>query len=273
MKPHAAAGGPSPSDGPVPVSTLHDDGGGYAPGYDPHTLTSAPHTGFPYNTTPGAVITGGTRLGDVLTGNDSVPWSDPYGSGLSQERRYQWLRDSVPIPGATALTYTITAEDQGTALVLRTIAARHQASSRQVAIPVAADLKALETATKPVLAGDAVAGTPMTVKAGTWSVPSDKLTVNYTWFFADGKTAAQGTTFTPGEEHLGKMLNVLVTASAPAYRKAWAHLNQTGHPPCPGPDTGTGHCGEPCRRKDNHNHRRGMVRRLSEAEDDLSVAA
>ena len=104
----------------------------------------------------------------------------------------QWLRDGVAIPGATALTYTITAKDQGHTLVLRTDALGTTPTSTPtaVAVPAAAgvELKQLTNVTKPVVTGDAVTGSVMKVSAGTWSVPSDKLTVTYNWFAPAGRS-------------------------------------------------------------------------------------
>ena len=100
------------------------------------------------------------------------------------EHTYQWLRDGVAIPGATALTYKITAEDQGHTLVLSpAIWYDTHVYSNAVAVPAAAgvELKQLTNVTKPVVTGDAVTGSVMKVSAGTWSVPSDKLTFTYNW--------------------------------------------------------------------------------------------
>ena len=195
---------------------------GYAAGYDPASVTSA---GMAFSwttaTTPGAVVTGSAGLGSVLTGVDNVPWKGSYGQVLGSEHSYWWLRDGVAIPGATALTYTITAEDQGHTLVLRTNAG-YEAYSNRVAVPAAGgvELKQLTNVTKPVLTGDAVTGTPMTATAGTWSEPAENLTVTYNWLSPDGKVSATGPTFTPDMTQLGATVTLLVTASAPGYTTA-----------------------------------------------------
>ncbi len=56
------------------------------------------------------------------------------------------------------------------------------------------ELKQLTNVTKPVVTGDAVTGSVMKVSAGTWSVPSDKLTFTYNWFARTGRkrSAARG---------------------------------------------------------------------------------
>ena len=185
----------------------------------PATGTSGPRKVSDFDPQPGAVVTGGTGLGDVLTAADDVPWT----SSL-RPHTYQWLRDGVPISGATALTYKITAKDQGHTLVLMTDPSWYDTKiySNAVAVPAAAgvELKQLTNVTKPVVTGDAVTGSVMKVSAGTWSVPSDKLKVTYNWFAPDGTVAATGPSFTPDGSQVGKTLTVLVTASAPGYTTA-----------------------------------------------------
>ncbi len=210
---------------------------GYAAGYDPVTVTSASRPFSSWNPWPGAVVTGGTGLGDVLTGVDDVRWYDPTArDNTVYEHYYQWLRDGVAIPGATELTYTITAADQGHTLVLYTDTDTANAYSNAVAVPVAAGVepKQLTNVTKPVLTGDAVTGTAMTVTAGTWSEPSDKLTITYNWLSPDGKVSASGPTFTPGQTHLGATVTVLVSVSAPGY--ATTRVKVTAPKPVTAPD-------------------------------------
>jgi hypothetical protein len=191
---------------------------GHAPGLKPATATSEQRKVSDFDPAPGAVVTGGTGLGDVLTAADNVPWSSSPG-----EHIYKWLRDGVTIPGATALTYKITAKDQGHTLVLESgISYDTHIYSNAVAVPAAAgvELKQLTNVTKPVVTGDAVTGSVMKVSAGTWSVPSDKLTFTYNWLFSDGSETVSGPRFTPDKPQVGRTLSVLVTASAPGYTTA-----------------------------------------------------
>ncbi|MET4133857.1 hypothetical protein [Pseudarthrobacter sp. PvP090] len=196
---------------------------GHAPGFKPATVTSKQRKVSDFDPAPGAVVTGGTGLGDVLTAVDDVPWS----SSPGKPHTYQWLRDGVAIPGATALTYKITAEDQGHTLVLEsgTWYDTH-IYSNAVAVPAAAgvELKQLTNVTKPVVTGDAVTGSEMKVTVGTWSVPAEKLTFTYNWFSSDREKLSSGPTFTPDKPQVGKTLTVLVTASAPGYTTARAKV-------------------------------------------------
>lgn len=191
---------------------------GHAPGFKPAAATSKQRKVSDFDQAPGAVVTGGTGLGEVLTAVDEVPWTAWRG-----EYTYKWLRDGVVIPGATALTYTITAKDQGHTLVLEsgTWYDTH-IYSNPVAVPAAGELKQLTNVTKPVVTGDAVTGSVMKVSAGTWSVPSDRLTFTYNWL--DGSKTVSGATFTPEQPQVGKTLAVLVTASAPGYTTAWVKV-------------------------------------------------
>lgn len=197
---------------------------GQAPGFNPATGTSKAENVSNYNPTPATVVTGGTGLGDVLTGADDVPWAfRPF------EHHYRWLRDGVAITGATALTYTITAKDQGHTLVLRTDELGYDGThpySNRVTVPAAAgvELKQLTNVTKPVVSGDAVTGSVMKVSAGTWSAPADKLTVTYDWVVPGVEKPVSGPTFTPDTPQVGKTLAVLVTASAPGYKIAWVKV-------------------------------------------------
>ena len=186
---------------------------GYAPGFNPITVTSGSKP-IHADSTPGAVVTGGTEPGQVLTGVQR-----PWGAGWGADRRYQWLREGAEIPGATTLSYTITAADQGTTLVLRTDTSAY---SNPVAVPPPANPKQLTNLTKPVLTGGPAVGVPMTVSAGTWSEPAKNLSVSYRWSY-DGKilsSHADGSTYTPGWGSVHRTISVRVTVTAPGYSPA-----------------------------------------------------
>ncbi|HEX9228096.1 MAG TPA: hypothetical protein VF885_15955, partial [Arthrobacter sp.] len=137
---------------------------GHAPGFKPATATTGQRKVSDFDPAPGAVVTGGTGLGEVLTAVDDVPWSSS-----PRERTYRWLRDGVAIPGATALTYQITAKDQGHTLVLESGTWYDTGIySNAVVVPAAAGApKQLTNVTKPVVTGDAVTGSVLKVSDGT----------------------------------------------------------------------------------------------------------
>ncbi len=191
---------------------------GHAPGFKPATATTGQRKVSDFDPAPGAVVTGGTGLGEVLTAVDDAPWAAWRG-----ERTYRWLRDGVAISGATALTYKITAKDQGHTLVLGSGTWYDTGIySNAVVVPAAGEPKQLTNVTKPVVTGDAVTGSVMKVSDGTWSVPSDQLTFTYNWL--DGSETVSGAAFTPDKPHVGKILTAVVTASAPGYTTAWAKV-------------------------------------------------
>lgn len=208
----------------------------FAADYDPVTVIGHAGSGSFSPATPGAVVTGGTGLGEILTGTDDVPWQDSILGPNRYPHAYQWLRDGVAIPDATPLTYTITAEDQGHTLVLFTDTDKYDAHSNAVAVPAAAglELKQLTNVAKPVLTGDALTGRAMSVTPGTWSAPSETLTVTYNWLSPDGKVSGTGPTYSPDANDVGATVTVLVTASAPGY--AMARVKVTAPNPVTVPD-------------------------------------
>ncbi|PVZ52603.1 hypothetical protein [Arthrobacter sp. H-02-3] len=198
---------------------------GHAPGFTPATRTSLPRGVSEFNPTPGTVVTGNTGLGDVLTAVDEIPWQGFTGPGEPIGHTYTWLRDGVLIPGATGMTRSITAEDQGHTLVVETHSTRRwsygTSYSNAIAVPAAAgtgvELKPLRNVTKPVLTGSFMTGTPMTVTAGAWSEPAERLTFTYDWMLPDGRMWDAGPSYAPGRFQLNQIVSVFVTVSAPGY--------------------------------------------------------
>jgi hypothetical protein len=182
--------------------------------------------------TPGAVVTGGTKPGQVLTGVQR-PWGASWDA--NHKYKYQWLREGAEIPGATTLSYTITAADQGRTLVLRTQTYTF-AYSNPVAVPPPANPKQLTNLTKPVLTGDPAVGVPMTVSAGTWSEPAKNLSVSYRWSNNGNVTSSQagGPTYTPSSSSVHHTISVTVTVTAPGYSPA--RITVTAPRPVPAPE-------------------------------------
>lgn len=90
---------------------------GTATGYVSKTSTSAPTavilSGIPFAKKPSPVITGTLKVGQTL-GVKVGAWSP-----TPKKYYYQWLRNLVPITGATAKTYKLTAADLGTSIRVR----------------------------------------------------------------------------------------------------------------------------------------------------------
>lgn len=169
-------------------------------GYTPWTTTIASlspigYTGEIYAVSP-------PLLGDSAHVGVSVAIATPASwtvSGVSLT--YQWLRDGVPIPGATAATFTPEADFVGAALAVAVTA--HRTGYLQGSV-VSSNTLTVGTGGAPaILSGSKnaptvtlVAGSPDGVVAsastGVWSLGG--LTFHYQWFVA---TASNPTSFTP----------------------------------------------------------------------------
>jgi hypothetical protein len=84
------------------------------PGRKPVTLTSPTSTPVP-TWTLGPTVTGTGTPGSILRGALKSPWM----MAVPVAMKYQWLRNGVPVKGATALTYKVGAADLNTRIVLR----------------------------------------------------------------------------------------------------------------------------------------------------------
>jgi hypothetical protein len=125
----------------------------------------------PTNTTA-PVISGATNLGSVLTCAPGT-WTG------SPTLAYQWLRDGANIAGATGLTRTILATDQGTTLSCRETgtnsAGNASATSNGIAIPAAAPPAPVITPatfalTLPANLGDPVGTMTATNSPTSWAI-------------------------------------------------------------------------------------------------------
>ncbi|PVZ52604.1 hypothetical protein [Arthrobacter sp. H-02-3] len=217
-------GVPIPGDTGVSHRNTSADGGkrirvavtGYAPGYEPVTLTSfATSVGGAWP--QGAPIAGTPEPGQVLTAGQPV--TEDSGTTL------QWLRDGIEITGATTNTYTVTDTDRGSVLVMRTSTTPTWDNpgityTRQLQVPGApAEQLPLTNVSLPVLDGEARMNKPVSVTPGTWSVPNDQLTISYRWS-VNGQLLRDSdkATYTPDVGLLGRTLSVTVAASAPGYQ-------------------------------------------------------
>ena len=122
LGPQADNGGPTTTMLPASNSPVIDQGNAFGETVDQRgsprpadgadigavELTEAELTGLPQvgNVAP-PLITGRVRVGRTLR-TDGGTWEP---AGVT--RGYQWLRDGVPIPGATSASYTLTGDDFG----------------------------------------------------------------------------------------------------------------------------------------------------------------
>ena len=95
---------------------------GRATGYITKISTSLPTkvilNGKPFTKAPIPTITGTLKVGKVLTAKAGI-WYP-----VATKVTYQWLRNLVPITGATAKTYKLTAADLGTSIRVRVVATK-----------------------------------------------------------------------------------------------------------------------------------------------------
>ena len=182
-------------------------------------LTGAPPS-FTVKKAP--AVSGKAKVGSTLTtaaGTYSV-------TGVTTT--YQWLRNGVPIQGATAATYTVTPTDYQTTLSAQVTASKTGYTSVTTTSAATAAVAAgtFTVTTKPVIQGTAVVGSTLTTTAGTYSLTG--VTTTYQWLRngapIQGATAA---TYTVTSADSKTKLSVQVAASSPGYNSLTTTTAQT----------------------------------------------
>ncbi|WP_156316570.1 FG-GAP-like repeat-containing protein [Leucobacter japonicus] len=158
-------------------------------------------------------VAGQVRVGEKLTASVSAWQPRPVA------QTFQWLRNGKAIAGATATTYTLTAEDAGTQVSFRVSGAKSgyaTAVRTSAATVVAAGQLRAEV---PKITGTPKAGTTLQATAGTWAPGSTKL--SYQWL-RNGNPISGATRATyrlePGD--VAHRIAVTVTGAAPGYTTA-----------------------------------------------------
>jgi hypothetical protein len=163
----------------------------------------------PFNAARTPVVSGTAAVGATLTvavGN----WSPvPTFS-------YQWLRDGVAIPGATASTYVLTEADDGHTLSIQVTGT---APGRVTAVKTSAGFlfgAAFTTAGVPTISGEVGYGTTLTGISGAWAPEPGEL--QYQWL-RDGVEIAGATSeqYTTGPADRGHRISFRVTALRDGY--------------------------------------------------------
>ena len=189
-------------------------------GYLTTPLVSNPTTAVrTFTSAPVPTITGTATAGSTLTANPGT-WAP------AANLTFQWLRAGVAIPGATAATYELTADDRGKAITVRVTgtAAGYLPTARvsaALAVP-----SVFTTAPTPVIVGSPIPGAILTAVPGVWAPTAT--TLSYQWF-RDGTaiTGATTTTYKVLATDLDKSLTVRVTASKAGYVTAPMLSNPT----------------------------------------------
>ncbi|WP_235737367.1 carboxypeptidase regulatory-like domain-containing protein [Nocardioides alcanivorans] len=147
---------------------------------------------------------------------------------------YEWLKNGVPIPGATERELTITEAiaDELTLLQVRVIGTKSGLPSVDIlsdywsGTPAPGDPPV--TFTRPTITGTAQVGLPLTAVAGDWGPVGVELT--HQWA-ADGALieGADEPTFTPTGAQQGKAISVAVTGTLAGY----STVSRTSAPTAP----------------------------------------
>ena len=164
-----------------------------------------------FEITRGPAISGTPVVGELMT--VEVPAFSPAPTTVE----YQWTRDGVAIPGATATTYMLTPDDARTQLRVEATAVRSGWQSRTaVSEPVQVLPAAITLSSPPVLTGEALVHERLLVSHGTVTPTSAAIT--YQWL-RDGVLIpdVSGRVYFLRSEDIGKRVSVRVSATAPGH--------------------------------------------------------
>ncbi|WP_162602497.1 hypothetical protein [Nocardioides daejeonensis] len=168
-----------------------------APSIDQPVLVTAPR------------ILGSVRVGETVT-TDRGTWNPSYAATA-----VQWLRDGVPVLGATGTSYLVTADDYLKRLSVR-VAAAVPGSAATIADSAATTVglgDAPVPTRRPAITGQPKVGTQLTADPGLWA-PANS-TFRYQWF-RDNTAIPDATTltYTPTIDDLNRPLTVRVEATS-----------------------------------------------------------
>jgi hypothetical protein len=158
-------------------------------------------------------VTGSAVVGRTLTANAGT-WTPP-----DVTLTYAWLRNGTEVPGATATTYLLTADDLGAKIAVQVTGAKAGYQPGTATSAETDPVFGLLTAAKPTISGKAKVGKKLTAKPGTWQ-PSG-VTFTFQWL-RDGQAipGATGSTYTLKKADKGSKLRVKVTGSKAGYVSA-----------------------------------------------------
>ena len=174
---------------------------------DVDTSDNSPATGLP-------TISGTAQVGETLT-TDTSGIADADGLGNVQYE-YQWLADDAEIAGATSLTYTLAAADEGKVIKVR-VSFTDDADNEETLTSEATDAAAAApTTNSPATGAPTISGTAQvgeTLTADTSGIADEdgltNATYSFQWMADDSEIAgATGSTYTVAAADEGKVIKV-----------------------------------------------------------------
>jgi subtilisin family serine protease len=182
---------------------------------------TAPVVGLSFSSAPWPVVRGTARYGSTLTASIGTWGPAPVSTSIT------WLRNGVPVAGATGTTYVLGLDDIGARMSVAVSGSRpgyttvSRTSSRTAAVA------ALRFTIAPTLrlVGSTTVGSTLTVQAGAWGPGSP--TLSYSWLRNGVPVAgATGTTYVVAPGDRGARLSARVIATQLGYasssRTSWA---------------------------------------------------
>ncbi|MEZ3159268.1 carboxypeptidase regulatory-like domain-containing protein [Microbacterium sp. BWT-B31] len=176
------------------------------------------------------IISGDTAAGSVLTASAGVVNTDLV------TLAYHWAVAGTPVPGATGQTFVPGATEVGKTVTVTVTGSTPGLPSRSATStpfgPItAAELLPLAVGS-PQITGTPQVGEQLTVHPGTWG-PAP-VTLTYQWLVGDEPVpGAEGATFTPDADAVGKTVRAVVLGAKPGYDSASVASPQIG-PIAPG---------------------------------------
>lgn len=149
-------------------------------------------------------------VGKTLTLKEQGAWCPP---DADVSVTYQWLRDGVPIPGATSRSYTPRTADQTAMVILHVTGSAPGYRDRTVSAAGARIPRVMTMTSRPKISGSRTIGKTLTVSAGGWSPrPSSHA---FQWY-RSGKAipGATGNQYTLTRSDAGRYINARVSVGA-----------------------------------------------------------
>jgi hypothetical protein len=165
---------------------------------------------LPLTATPSPIVSGTPAVGQTLTAAPGTWGPAPVTLG------YQWTRDGVAIPKATAAKYVVVAADAGATIRVVVTGSRtgySRASTTSAGVEIE---RVITVAPVPVISGVPSVGETLTADAGVWG--PGEIEVSYQWRRSGvAIPGATGHEYAPVAADVGKPITVTVVGTRPGY--------------------------------------------------------